>query len=162
MPRLDLVLSLLLTHHALALAQTISESMPLPPMEWLKLKPAGSTSPPAVAHGCLSGPTVASAASLPGAGQAYLFGGRSGAGTASNSLYILNYQADPPTWSQPPPTTSTIFTAGPSARSHMLCAWDASGNYRNQLTIYAGRADDGSTLADLWYPRPTVPIFFAR
>ncbi|KAG0149707.1 hypothetical protein CROQUDRAFT_653263 [Cronartium quercuum f. sp. fusiforme G11] len=124
--------------------------MPLPPMEWIKLKPAGSTSPPAIAHGCLSGPTAATSSSLPGAGQAYLFGGRSAAGSSINSIYILNYDTDPPTWSQPTTSPSTIFTSTPSARSHMLCGWDAASNYRNQFTVYGGRSNDGNALGDFW------------
>ncbi|KAI7936551.1 hypothetical protein MJO29_015854 [Puccinia striiformis f. sp. tritici] len=137
-------------------SQTISTNMPLPPMEWIKLSPSGTSTPPGLSHGCLMGPTYSeSTSSLPGFNQAYLFGGRSAAGTTSNGLYILDYSKDPPVWSQPLPTTSTIFTTTPQPRSHLLCGWDSASNFRNQLNIYAGRSEDGSPLSDFWYYDPT-------
>ncbi|WAQ92493.1 hypothetical protein PtA15_16A401 [Puccinia triticina] len=136
--------------------QTISTNMPLPPMEWIKLSPAGTTSPPALSHGCLSGPTYNDpTSSLPGFNQAFLFGGRSAAGTANNGLFILDYASDTPRWSQPAPTTSTIFTSSPQPRSHLLCGWDSASNFRNQLNIYGGRSEDGQPLGDFWYYDPT-------
>ncbi|PLW55112.1 hypothetical protein PCANC_05287 [Puccinia coronata f. sp. avenae] len=136
--------------------QTISTNMPLPPMEWIKLSTMGSTSPPALSHGCLVGPTYPdSTSSLPGFRQAFLFGGRSAAGTSSSGLYILDYSSTTPTWSQPTPTTSTLFTSSPQPRSHLLCGWDSASNFRNQLNIYGGRSEDGQPLADFWYYDPT-------
>ncbi|KAA1067956.1 hypothetical protein PGT21_022898 [Puccinia graminis f. sp. tritici] len=137
-------------------SQTISTNMPLPPMEWIKLTPSGTTSPPALSHGCLMGPTYTdSTSSLPGFNQAFLFGGRSAAGTSSNGLYILDYSSDQPVWSQPAPTVSTLFTSSPQSRSHLLCGWDSASNFRNQLNIYGGRSEDGQPLADFWYYDPT-------
>ncbi|KNZ56812.1 uncharacterized protein VP01_2310g4 [Puccinia sorghi] len=130
--------------------------MPLPPMEWIKLNPTGTTSPPALSHGCLMGPVYPdSTSSLPAFNQAFLFGGLSSAGTSNNGLYILDYSNDIPSWSQPPPTTSSLFTSSPQARSHFLCGWDSASNFRNQLNIYGGRAQDGQPLADFWYYDPT-------
>ncbi|KAI9624404.1 hypothetical protein KEM48_008987 [Puccinia striiformis f. sp. tritici PST-130] len=117
-------------------SQTISTNMPLPPMEWIKLSPSGTSTPPGLSHGCLMGPTYSeSTSSLPGFNQAYLFGGRSAAGTTSNGY-----------------TSSIIPKILPS---HLLCGWDSASNFRNQLNIYAGRSEDGSPLSDFWYYDPT-------
>ncbi|PLW12538.1 hypothetical protein PCANC_13374 [Puccinia coronata f. sp. avenae] len=86
----------LLTHFLFAViplsanAQTISTNMPLPHMEWINLSTAGTTLPLALSHGCLMGPTYTdSTSSLPSLNQAFLFGGRSAAGTTSNGLSSL-------------------------------------------------------------------------
>lgn len=132
--------------------------MPLPPMEWIKLKPSGSSSPPPISHACLIGPTYTSQSSpitTPGSGSAYLFGGRSSTGTTSNNLFVLDYTSTSPAWSQPTSSPSnTIFTSTPTPRSHMVCGWDAASNYRNQLTVFGGRSSDGSPLNDYWYFDP--------
>ncbi|EGG08833.1 uncharacterized protein MELLADRAFT_77272 [Melampsora larici-populina 98AG31] len=133
--------------------------MPLPPMEWIKLKTTGSSSPPPISHGCLIGPTFTSQSSpvnTPGSGSAYLFGGRSSTGTTTNNLFVLDYTTSiSPAWSQPTSSPSnTIFTSTPNPRSHMICGWDAASNYRNQLSVFAGRSSDGTPLNDYWYFDP--------
>ncbi|KAH9814719.1 hypothetical protein DFH28DRAFT_928824 [Melampsora americana] len=132
--------------------------MPLPPMEWIKLNPSGSSSPPPISHGCLIGPTYTSQSSpvsTPASGSVYLFGGRSSTGTTSNNLFVLDYTVTSPAWSQPTSSPSnTLFTSTPSPRSHMICGWDAASNYRNQFSVFGGRSSDGSPLNDYWFFDP--------
>ncbi|MBW0529634.1 hypothetical protein O181_069349 [Austropuccinia psidii MF-1] len=148
---------------SLTQSQSISTNMALPPMEWIKLNPIGSSSPPPLAHACLIGPTFDSQSNSNSNSNspttdhlAYLFGGRSSSGISSNEIYILDYSSpsSQPTWSQPTPSSSTIFTSKPQQRSHSICSWDSASNFRNQLNLYGGRSQDGQALNDFWFYDP--------
>lgn len=133
-----LFFSLFLCGLVRAQSQSQAVTVPVPPLQWIRLQT--TTNAPALAYAAAAIDTVHS--------HLVLFGGETSGGLTDGNTHLLNLRSF--NWSSPPTTSTGIGSAKPPARSRALGAHDLIASYRNGFLLYGGRASDGSSLSDVW------------
>ncbi|RPD67309.1 hypothetical protein L226DRAFT_499391 [Lentinus tigrinus ALCF2SS1-7] len=120
-------------------AQTISTSMPVPPLQWIELTDllGGSAAPP------LKDATIG----YDDTNRILLiFGGESQQGFPAKATYTLDLSGLQ--WSTPTPPTGLDQT--PSVRTAMIGGDDSAASYRHGHVVIDGESSSDSAVADVW------------
>ncbi|TBU32906.1 hypothetical protein BD311DRAFT_514755 [Dichomitus squalens] len=121
-------------------AQTISTSMPVPPLQWIELTGllSGTSVPPPLKDASIGYDSTD--------GLLLIFGGESQQGFATQNTYALDLKSLQ--WSSP--QAPNQLDTKPPSRSAMISGDDSAASYRHGHVIVDGESSSDTGLADIW------------
>ncbi|KAI1789559.1 hypothetical protein LXA43DRAFT_892782 [Ganoderma leucocontextum] len=121
-------------------AQTISTSMPVPPLQWIELTNllGGQSVPPPLKDASIGYDDTNR--------LLLIFGGESQSGFPTSTTYTLDLKSLQ--WSTPTPPNG--LTSTPSSRTAMISGDDSAASYRHGHVVIDGESSTDSGLVDIW------------